>query len=137
MRCPLAQRLGLDLPDALAGDAELVPHLLQRVIRVLPMRKRILSTRSSPASLRSATRLKKKGVPGGNRAGTPFLLPGSIEAAPGRNPLHRQHHEGAEADDCRYRDQQDLRGRGGNRDPAGAGHDCRRITLVRVAGQPR
>jgi hypothetical protein len=29
----LAQRLGLDLPDALAGDLEVLAHFLERVVR--------------------------------------------------------------------------------------------------------
>src|SRR5262249_56547245 len=31
----LAQRLGFDLPDALAGDLEVLAHLLERVVRLL------------------------------------------------------------------------------------------------------
>src|SRR5262250_217975 len=32
----LPQRLGLDLPDALAGHLEILAHLFQRVVRLLP-----------------------------------------------------------------------------------------------------
>src|SRR5262245_26314477 len=35
-RAELAQRLRLDLADALAGDREPLPHLLERVVRLLP-----------------------------------------------------------------------------------------------------
>jgi hypothetical protein len=43
----LAQRLGLDLADALARHRELLADLLQRVFLFMPMPKRMRRTRSS------------------------------------------------------------------------------------------
>ncbi len=53
----LAQRLGLDLPDALARHRELLADLFERVVGVQPRRKRMRSTRSSRGVSEASTRV--------------------------------------------------------------------------------
>ena len=53
----LAQRLGLDLADALAGDVELLSHLFQVWSVFMPMPNRIRSTRSSRGVRDASTRV--------------------------------------------------------------------------------
>src|SRR6516162_4838083 len=54
----LSQRLGLDLPDALAGHLEVLTHLLERVVRLLP------DAEPHPEDLLLARRQRGQHLPG-------------------------------------------------------------------------